>query len=43
MLKVENLCAAYGNVQVLWDISLEVKTGKLSQFSVQTEPEKQLP
>ena len=29
MLKVENLCAAYGNVQVLWDISLEVKDGQV--------------
>jgi len=29
MLKVENLCAAYGTVQVLWDISLEVKDGQV--------------
>ena len=29
MLKVENLCAAYGHVQVLWDISLEVKDGQV--------------
>ena len=29
MLKVENLCAAYGNVQILWDISLEVKDGQV--------------
>lgn len=29
MLKVENLCVGYGKVQVLWDISLEVKDGQV--------------
>ncbi len=29
MLKVQNLCAGYGKVQVLWDISLEVKDGQI--------------
>ena len=29
MLKVNNLCAGYGKVQVLWNISLEVKDGQV--------------
>ncbi len=29
MLKVQNLCAGYGKVQVLWDVSLEVKDGQI--------------
>lgn len=29
MLKVENLCAGYGKVQVLWNVSLEVKDGQI--------------
>ncbi|MBI3733328.1 MAG: ABC transporter ATP-binding protein [Chloroflexi bacterium] len=29
MLKVENLSAAYGQVQVLWDVSLEVHQGEI--------------
>ena len=29
MLKVENLCSGYGKVQVLWDLSLEVKAGQV--------------
>ncbi|WP_147613337.1 ABC transporter ATP-binding protein [Treponema pectinovorum] len=29
MLKVKNLCSGYGKVQVLWDISLEVKSGQV--------------
>lgn len=29
MLKVENLCVAYGDVQVLWDVNLEVPDGKI--------------
>ena len=29
MLKVQNLCAGYANVQVLWNVSLEVKDGQV--------------
>jgi len=29
MLRVESLSAGYGNVQVLWDVSLDVKEGEL--------------
>ncbi len=29
MLKVQNLCAGYGPVQVLWDINLAVPTGEV--------------
>ena len=29
MLKVENLCAAYGPAQVLWDINLEIQAGEI--------------
>jgi branched-chain amino acid transport system ATP-binding protein len=29
MLKIENLSAAYGQVQVLWDIALEIREGEI--------------
>ena len=29
MLKVSNLSAAYGRVQVLWDINLEIRAGEI--------------
>ena len=29
MLKVQNLCAGYGKIQVLWNVSLEVKDGQV--------------
>jgi len=29
MLEVKKICAGYGGIQVLWDISLEVKTGEV--------------
>ena len=29
MLEVKNICAGYGGIQVLWDVSLEVKKGEL--------------
>ena len=29
MLEVKNICAGYGGIQVLWDVSLEVKEGEL--------------
>jgi branched-chain amino acid transport system ATP-binding protein len=29
MLEVKNICAGYGGIQVLWDVSLEVKQGEL--------------
>jgi len=29
MLRVENLCAAYGAVQVLWDVNLDIRDGEI--------------
>jgi branched-chain amino acid transport system ATP-binding protein len=29
MLEVKNICTGYGGIQVLWDVSLEVKDGEL--------------
>jgi branched-chain amino acid transport system ATP-binding protein len=29
MLEVKNICAGYGGIQVIWDVSLEVKGGEL--------------
>jgi branched-chain amino acid transport system ATP-binding protein len=29
MLEVKNICAGYGGIQVIWDVSLEVKNGEL--------------
>ena len=29
MLKIENLNVAYGDVQVLWDVNMEVEDGKI--------------
>jgi branched-chain amino acid transport system ATP-binding protein len=29
MLEVKNICAGYGGIQVLWDVSLEVKKGEM--------------
>ena len=29
LLEVENLCSGYGDVQILWDVSLEVREGEI--------------